>query len=170
MAVGAYGYDNPETSEGAVFVWYGSAAGLGTAMGNPGNAGWRAESNVGSSLGFSLRPAGDVNGDGYADLLAGAPSYPAPSGGAWFVWLGAPAGLGDPGTPANADVAGYGDQAGGGLGRDEIAAGDVNGDGFSDIFAAAYMYDMGQTDEGVVFGYYSPYRRLFLPLVLRNNP
>jgi hypothetical protein len=176
LAVGAYGYDSGETNEGAVFVWYGSASGLGL-IGSPGNADWSAESNaVSAQLGYSLRPAGDVNGDGYADLIAGAYAYPVASGGgtlaaagAWFVWLGSAAGLGNAGTPGNSDFAGYGDQAQGRLGRDDVAAGDVNGDGFSDIFAAAYMYDMGETDEGVVFGYYSP-RRLFLPLVLRNYP
>jgi hypothetical protein len=178
LAVGAYAYDNPLIQEGAVFVWYGSASGLGVADGSPANAGWQAASGVqGAQLGYTLRPAGDVNGDGYADLLAGAYAYPAPNGGgtlavagAWFLWLGSSSGLGVPGTAANADVAGYGDQADGRLGRDDLAAGDVNGDGFSDIFAAAYRYTKGQTGEGVVFGYYSTFRRLFLPLVLRNNP
>jgi len=172
LAVGAYGYDSGETNEGAVFVWYGSASGLGP-NGSPINAGWSAESNAaGGQLGFTVRPAGDVNGDGLADLLAGAYAYTVaslPAAGAWFVWLGGAVGLGGAGTPANADFAGYGDQAQGRLSRDDIAAGDVNGDGFSDIFAAAYMYDMGETDEGVVFGYYA-FRRLFLPMVLRNYP
>lgn len=85
------------------------------------------------------------------------------------MWLGAPAGLGDPGIPANADLAGYGDQANGYLGRDDVAAGDVDGDGYSDILAAANHYDLGETDEGVVFGYYSPFQQVFLPLIVRNH-
>ena len=176
VAVGAYTYDNPEVSEGSVFVWCGSPDGLGPS-GTPANADGRAESNVaGAALGYSLGPGGDVNADGYADLLVGAYGYPAESGGealpgagAWFVWLGAPAGLGDPGIPANADLAGYGDQANGYLGRDDVAAGDVDGDGYSDILAAANHYDLGETDEGVVFGYYSPFQQVFLPLIVRNH-
>ncbi len=164
LAVGAYAYDNPESNEGKVFVWYGSAAGLGT-NGTPSNADWTAESNVaGSILGYSVNPAGDVNGDGYADLLVTAASYT--SGGAWFVWTGSDAGLGENGTPQNSDRSGYSDQASANLGRDNAGALDVNGDGRDDIIVPARLYSNGQDSEGVVFGYYSP-APLFLPLVMR---
>lgn len=170
LAVGAYLYDNPETSEGKVFVWYGSATGLGD-PGTPTNAGWSAETNMASGiLGLGVRAAGDFNRDGYADLLVTAYGYTynAMAGaGAWFVWTGSPGGLGDNGTPANADIAGYGDQAGGNLGHSDCGAGDVNGDTLPDIIVAALNYDDGETDEGVVFGYTNPLQLLFLPVIVR---
>lgn len=176
LAVGAYYYDNPESNEGAVFVWYGTSSGLGD-PGEPANADWMAEANVSSLLGFSLRSGGDVNDDGYADLLVAAPSFPVEtesgtltSAGAWLLWFGAPTGLGEDGIPENADLIGYGDQTSAYLGRDEIANGDVNGDGCSDIIAASRDYENGQTDEGAVFGYYSTFQQLYIPVILRETP
>jgi hypothetical protein len=164
LAVGAHGYDNPEVNEGKVFVWYGSASGLGS-NGTPANADWDAESNVaGVSLGYSVNPAGDVNGDGHNDLLITAPTYSI--GGAWFVWTGSDDGLGPNGTPQNSDKSGYSDQAGSNLGRENAGAMDVNGDGLDDIFVAARLYSNGQAGEGMVFGYYNTWR-IFLPLVIR---
>lgn len=157
LAIGSFLYDNPDASEGKIFVWYGDAAGLGS-NGTPANADWTAESDVtNAQLGMVVRPGGDINQDGYDDLLAGAHGFSydtLTSTGAWFVWTGSSIGLGDNGTPANADLAGYGDQTGGVLGHSEVSAGDVNGDGLDEIFAAALNYDDGELDEGVVFGYY----------------
>ena len=175
IAVGAFAYDHPETNEGALFVWYGSAGGFG-GIGNPGNADWTAEGNVSASLGYVVRPAGDVNDDGYADLLATAYSYPFNSqgtplanAGAWFIWTGSASGLGENGTPITADYAGYGDQADGRLGRDDAGVADVNNDGLSDIFIASYLYDHPEIDEGVVLGYYSESYILItlLPIITR---
>jgi hypothetical protein len=173
LVIGAHGYDNPETSEGKIFVWYGSSNGLGDA-GTPTNADWSAEANDVGYLGYVARSAGDVNRDGYDDLLATAHIYPfdasgtpLSNAGAWFIWLGSETGLGDPGTPDNADLAGYGDQENGRLGRDNAGAADVNGDGLDEIFVAAFYYDDGQTDEGVVFGYDTPYQLIFLPVIVR---
>jgi hypothetical protein len=173
VAVGAYGYDNPEGSEGKVFVWYGSSSGLGD-NGSPANADWTAESNVaGAQLGYVVRSGGDVNRDGYADLLATAYNFSVENGGtllgagAWFIWFGAPTGLGETGTPTNADIAQYCNQAYAYSGRDDAGAGDVNGDGMSDTFVVAYRYDDPEVDEGVASGWYSAYKFIYLPLMLR---
>ena len=70
MIVGAWHYDNGEPGEGRAFVYHGSAGGL------PATADWTAESNqAGARLGFSVSTAGDVNGDGYADVIVGVSYY-----------------------------------------------------------------------------------------------
>jgi len=57
----ASAYDHGETDEGMVFVWYGSAAGMG-AEGTPGNVDWMAEGNQASAaFGSAAASAGDVN-------------------------------------------------------------------------------------------------------------
>src|SRR6185503_8462215 len=63
---------------------------------------WTAESNQAfARLGWSVAPAGDVNGDGYSDVIVGAPGYAHPAGqrsGAAFVYYGSATGLAP--TPA----------------------------------------------------------------------
>ncbi len=55
---------------------------------------------------MSVAGAGDVNGDGYADVIVGAPDYDGgePSEGAAFVFLGSASGIAD-GSRPSADCA-----------------------------------------------------------------
>ncbi len=85
VVVGAHTFDNPEVNEGAAFVYHGSVTGIST------TAAAMVESNQASALmGFSVASAGDVNGDGYSDVIVGA--YQFDNGqtdeGAAFVYLG----------------------------------------------------------------------------------
>jgi hypothetical protein len=93
--------------------------------------------------------AGDVNGDGFDDFVAGAMYYDNGelTEGAVFLWYGAamPTGLGPNGNPGNADWTAEGDQAGATLGVDAGTAGDFNSDGFDDVIAGAYAYDVVNT-------------------------
>ncbi|GMU60562.1 MAG: hypothetical protein AMXMBFR34_23250 [Myxococcaceae bacterium] len=89
-----------------------------------------------SRLGVSVSGPGDVNGDGFADLLAGSPGYqPAGSAdrGAALVYLGGPQGL--RAGPLVRQAAGLGLTAGFGLAVS--GAGDVDGDGFADVVIGA---------------------------------
>jgi hypothetical protein len=90
-----------------------------------------------SGFGTSVAGAGDVNADGYADVVIGAPTI-----GKAFVYLGSASGLSA--TPAEL-VGG----ASSGLGTAVACAGDVNGDGYPDVIVgapadqAAFVYHGG---------------------------
>ncbi len=142
-----------EANEGSAFVWLGSSTGLGS-PGIPSNADWTAQGNlvgqVGDhNFGTSVATAGDVNGDGYSDVIIGDAYH-----GRAYAWLGSSTGLGANGTPANADWMVEDTQASCWLGDTVATAGDVNGDGYSDVIVASPYYDNGQTNEGKVFVYH----------------
>ncbi len=146
VIVGAHGYDNGQTDEGAAFVYHGSADGLSATVG------WTAESDQAEAwLGFSVGTAGDINGDGYADVIVGARNYDngETDEGAAFVYYGSVTGPGlapDWATEAN--------QVGAYMGYSVGAAGDVNGDGYADVVVGAPLYNNDQDDDGAVFLYY----------------
>ena len=98
-----------------------------------------------------MATAGDVNGDGYSDVIVGAPRYDngQTDEGRAFVYHGSAAGLAPP--PA---WTAEGNQAGADFGGSVATAGDVNGDGYSDVIVGAPVYDNGQTDEGRAFVYH----------------
>jgi hypothetical protein len=150
-------YDNGTFNEGAIFVWYGSNTGLGD-NGTPANAGWMAESDHwGFNFGYGVSTAGDVNGDGYDDVIAGSHLYNLGGTigqGAAFGWYGSAAGLGPNGNFTNADWTVVGDQTNGYLGYTVANAGDVNGDGYDDAIVGAHGYDNGETDEGRAYVYH----------------
>jgi hypothetical protein len=105
-----------------------------------------------ASLGQSVASAGDVNGDGYADVIVGAPKYDNGESdeGAAFVFLGSASGI--VGTnPATAHTQLESDQAFAGLGQSVASAGDVNGDGYADAIVGAPLYSAGQSTEGAAF-------------------
>jgi hypothetical protein len=153
VIVGFPRYDADQgLGEGAAFVFLGSASGL--ANGNPVTAAAQLESNQGgSNFGFSVSSAGDTNGDGYADVIVGAPDYDAPTlfEGAAFVFMGSASGIAD-GNPSTAAAQFESDQQPAGMGHSVAGAGDVNGDGFADVIVAAARYDAGQgVGEGAAF-------------------
>ena len=142
LLVAAPAYDAGETDEGRVWLYSGSASGLAA------TSAWTAEGDqVDALFGSSLACAGDLNGDGYADVVIGAVDYD--SEGRAFVYLGSASGLG----PSADSILGVG-QAESAFGGRVSAAGDVDGDGLGDFLVAAPSYDAASIDEGAVFLYY----------------
>ena len=145
VVVGAPGYDNGEENEGRAYLY------LGSASGPSGTPSWAAESNQANVwYGASVASAGDVNGDGYDDVVIGAPGYDNDgiSEGRIYLYLGSPSGLSS--TPS---WTAEGDQNSGHFGISAASAGDVNGDGYDDVVAGALWYDNGETDEGRAYLY-----------------
>lgn len=116
----------------------------------------------GDQLGRVVRPAGDVNGDGLADLMIGAAAAD-PQGridaGVVYVVFGSPDLL----TVGNLDLTildgsnGFvieGAQAGDGAGRAFSSAGDLNGDGYDDLILGGLPTDPTLTESvvWVVYG------------------
>ncbi|MBW2691617.1 MAG: FG-GAP repeat protein [Deltaproteobacteria bacterium] len=169
VIVGAPNYDvstiRPEVSKrtGAAFIFYGTASGIPNGSSETADTKLKAPdgSNVklGTFFGWSVAGAGDVDDDGYADVIIGAPFYefPTPQGapkelneGVAFVYLGSAGGIAD-GGPNAADTQLQSNQASAYLGHSVAEAGDVNGDGYSDVIVGAVLYDAGEIDEGAAF-------------------
>jgi hypothetical protein len=150
VVLGAHRYDHGSQDEGGVFVYHGGSTGLSTAPD------WTAESNQpGAQFGFSVGTAGDVNGDGYADVIVGANRFDVPNGtdlvdaGQAFVYHGSATGL----RTGAADWSTEGDHEYVNLGIAVGTAGDVNGDGYADVIVGAHHYDNGQEQEGRASAY-----------------
>jgi hypothetical protein len=151
VIVGAPFYDAGQGDEGAAFVFLGSASGI--ASGTSADAAARLESDQPSAwFGWSVAGAGDVNGDGYADVIVGAVNYDDGQSeeGAAFVFLGSGSGIAS-GAPASAATRIEGGAVHALLGRNVAAAGDVNGDGYGDVLVsgafwnADYSYSFDKT-------------------------
>jgi hypothetical protein len=144
VIVGAYLYDNGETDEGRVYVYHGDSSGLSS------SPNWTAESNqAGACFGYSVS-SGDVNGDGYSDVIVGACYYDngETDEGRAYVYHGSSSGL-----SSSPDWTAESNRAGACFGVAVASAGDVNGDSHSDVIVGAYRYTNGETNEGGAYVY-----------------
>ena len=144
VLVGAWGQDGVGTDAGAVYLVSGSARG---AMGL-GDAAARLDGDeAGDYAGYSLSLAGDVNADGIADVVVGAPRSAAggEAAGVAYVLLGP---IDASRSLHSADGWIIGEEATDQAGRAVACAGDVDGDGASDLIVGTPLSDGGGTDAG----------------------
>ena len=110
------------------------------------------ESNqLGADFGISVSGAGDVNNDGFDDVIVGAHLYDGNLGneGAAFVFLGSGSGIPDS-NPSTAALSFETDQVDAAFGWRVAGAGDVNDDGLDDLIVGV---DADQSEEGAAFVY-----------------
>ncbi len=143
LIVGAIYYEKgPQFDEGGAFVFLGSVTGLADLPV------WSADPNQNSAFfGSSVSSAGDVNGDGFGDVIVGARLYDANNfdEGTARVYLGSASGL-DPLPAWSVEGPETADQ----LGEAVSSAGDWNGDGYGDVVVSAPLHTNDETDEGIV--------------------
>ncbi|WP_292994045.1 hypothetical protein [Nitrosomonas sp.] len=160
LIVGAYYGGN-----GTSYVVFGKASGFDAMLdlsNLDGSNGFSLEGEAeGDEAGYSVDNAGDVNGDGFDDVIIGARQADTNGvdSGASYVVFGKASGF--EATVNLSDLNGSngfrleGGTAGDRAGRSVSAAGDFNGDGFDDVIIGAGSADLNGTDSGaayVVFG------------------
>lgn len=144
VLIGANWYENGEATEGAVFLYLGAATGLGE------TAVWHYESNeAGANLGTAVAGGGDINNDGYADILVGAPRMnhgETADTGAVLLFLGSVTG-----PAAQPDWTAFGPHTDSWFGKAVAFAGDTNQDNYTDMLVGVPHFNNGETDEGAAF-------------------
>ena len=109
-----------------------------------------------AALGQSVANTGDINGDGFADLIAGLPLFDngEENEGVARIFLGTPTGISNTHSQ-QLEI----DQEGAQFGFSVAGIGDINNDGFDDVavgtpfFIGVPFFAQGKTDEGGVFIY-----------------
>jgi len=101
-------------------------------------------------FGFSVSKAGDVNKDGFDDVIVGAGGYyfNGYDAGRVYVYYGGAE------MDTIADIVLTGEHAGDSFGSTVSDAGDLNNDGFDDFMVSAYRYQNINKDNGRVYVYY----------------
>ncbi|MEO7356987.1 MAG: FG-GAP-like repeat-containing protein, partial [Ignavibacteria bacterium] len=136
VIVGAYGYSS---YTGRAYVYYGGAV-----MNNVADVTMTGEA-VNNGFGRSVSAAGDVNGDGYPDVILGANEYSSSTGRAYIYYGGAA-------MNNVADVTMTGEAPNNGFGFSVSEAGDVNNDGYADVNVGAYGYSSSTGRAYIYYG------------------
>ena len=165
VIVGAFGADPNGENSGSSYVVFGKDSSFNDPIdlsSLDGNNGFRLDGvAAGDQLGISVNSAGDVNGDGFDDLIIGA--FGADPNGSYsgssYVVFGKASGFDatlnlstlNGSNGFRLDGVAQGDA----LGKMVSGAGDVNGDGFDDVIVGAFLFGPKGNYSGssyVIFG------------------
>ncbi len=147
ILLGAPGYSVRDLNAGRVYIYYGDPRDSTLDIFIDGE-------NDDDQFGYAVSSAGDVNGDGYADFLAGAPYNDTNGNNAGQAYLYFGGGLEEINSvnPA-ADLKFRGESAGDNLGAFVASLGDINADGYADIFVGAPFNDSAAENAGAGYVY-----------------
>jgi len=142
LLVGAPYYENVFGNEGAIFVFYGKSSG-GIFTGFSATPDWQyiGDGPINSYLGHSVSSAGDINHDGFSDIIAGERGYDGDfvNEGRISVFYGKSGGL----TPGSSpDWTNTGGKAYAYLGYSVSEVGDIRDNGYAGVMAGAYGWDI----------------------------
>jgi hypothetical protein len=145
--VGSPNYKIEGITPGAAFVYLGGFNGL-----NDNYLHFLTPMQHGYNFGISVSHAGDINNDGFDDVIVGADNYQVQGEtgayGAAYIYYGSPTGLDE----INYEVI-VGPQKASQFGFTVSGVGDVNGDEHDDVVIGAISYSNGQKNEGSVYLY-----------------
>jgi hypothetical protein len=142
IAVGAPLYTGSASQMGAVYVWHGSASFSGGTY----TTQLTGSSSANAYFGSALSRGGDLDGDGYDDIIVGEYGYNSNRGRAWAFAGGA--------SGAGADsVRLTGSTSANDHGFSVSGGGSINGDGYADVLVGAPR-DSSSSANGRAYAYY----------------
>ena len=149
VIVGCGSCDGGGTNTGSAFIYYGGSSMDSTAdvtIHNP-------EPDSGDTFGSSVSSAGDVNGDGYDDVIIGCRTCDSggTDSGSAYIYFGGPSMTNE---SLNVSINNPEPNSGDDFGIFTAPAGDVNGDGYDDVIVGCFSCDSGGTNTGSAFIYY----------------
>ena len=146
LAIGAPLMVNSNVTYGAVLIFHGA---LNAFPSSPTTTIWGTQSSA--QFGYSIASGGSIDGDGYNDLIVGAP-----------VWYNGQSGEGkafafdNSGSGVTSTIwwSVESDSAGAALGY-SVACGKLDNDSYADVFVGAPYFDGGGSDRGTAIFYKS---------------